>query len=298
MSGGIDKDMVRIPDCRLHVFDGAAAKAEAAVMMMREGELRVHILKQTTSPVALTVFMVGTHHWPAAKDAPAVRVGPRRFAFGLPGVLYGLELPEGCEEGVVGMVEGLLLRFCTYEDHSFDQEFKDLDQATDEFWATAASEIAHVTAAILDSVAARSGTMTSPPSTTDANQLSLRAIRLSAATKVVARAVLSGFVGPRAHIEFLGPAADTPGPRAVFPSVLAFSDYVESVERVLGGVGQRAPLERWSLARGIGYWRFNRTGLALLLGSILSDGAEAARAAKKARAGAAPPSNAEENVKA
>ncbi|KAK1302988.1 hypothetical protein QJS10_CPB12g01284 [Acorus calamus] len=293
MSGGIDKEMVRIPDCRLHVFDGAEAKA--AVMMMREGELRVHILKQTTSPVALTVFMVGTHHWPAAKDTPAVRVGPRRFAFGLPGVLYGLELPEGCEEGVVGMVEGLLLRFCTYEDHSYDQ---DLDQATDDFWATAASEIAHVTAAILDSVAARSGTTTSPPSAADANQLSLRAIRLSAATKMVARAVLSGSVAPRSHIEFLGPAADTPGPRAVFPSVLAFSDYVESVERVVRGVGQRAPLERWSLARGIGYWRFNRAGLALLLGSIMSDGTEAARAAKKARAGTAPPSNAEENVKA
>ena len=91
---------------------------QRSLKFVREGELVVKVIMPSTNPIFLTTCKVGNHRWPIAKDAPIIRFSPRTFAFGIPGLLYGLRLAPDCDEDKLDNLIKFFMDYGDYEDFS------------------------------------------------------------------------------------------------------------------------------------------------------------------------------------
>lgn len=108
---GIQTEMIRIPGAQLCLIDGEES------VHMQSGDFALSLLKQTHSPLAVVVANVGEVQWPVGKDAPVLKVWTRRYTFALPGLVYGLILPDTTSNIVLQQLENILARYCAFQIH-------------------------------------------------------------------------------------------------------------------------------------------------------------------------------------
>lgn len=108
---GIQTEMIRIPGAQLCLIDGEES------VHMQSGAFALSLLKQTHSPLAVVVANVGEVQWPVGKDAPVLKVWTRRYTFALPGLVYGLILPDNISNIVLQQLENILARYCAFQIH-------------------------------------------------------------------------------------------------------------------------------------------------------------------------------------
>ncbi|GMN33592.1 hypothetical protein TIFTF001_004252 [Ficus carica] len=162
---------------------------------VRTGGFAVNLLVQATQYCSLLmcVCVLGELQWPLTRDAPVIRLGLRTFVFAISGLLYGLQFPPTCCTDVLDTLERVFLKFGHYENPSESGEDCPLQENVPQFWQRMRSRIeplAHSTLSKLGHVPGRS-----PWTATDFKHSGLlRVIRLSATTKIISRAILSGSV--------------------------------------------------------------------------------------------------------
>lgn len=105
------RELSNIRGAQLYLIDGEES------VLMTSGEFSLKLLKQTHSPLAVVVANVGEVQWPVGKDAPVLKVWNRRYTFGLPGLVYGMILPDSTQIGVLQLLDSNLAEFSTFETH-------------------------------------------------------------------------------------------------------------------------------------------------------------------------------------
>lgn len=108
---GSQRELINISGAQLYLIDGEES------VLMQSGEFSLTILKQTHSPLAVVVANVGEVQWPVGKDAPVLKVFHRRYTFALPGLVYGMILPDSAPPTVIQELEAILAEYCTFETH-------------------------------------------------------------------------------------------------------------------------------------------------------------------------------------
>eukprot|EP01018_Ginkgo_biloba_P038049 Gb_40006 [translate_table: standard] len=108
---GSENELLRIRGAQLCLIDGEES------VIIQSGDFAFHVIKQTESPLAATVGLVGDFQWPVGKDSPALKVGNKKYAFALPGLVYGLVLPANTPVEAVQSLEGLLQQYSTFEQY-------------------------------------------------------------------------------------------------------------------------------------------------------------------------------------
>ncbi|KAG0576632.1 hypothetical protein KC19_5G095100 [Ceratodon purpureus] len=108
---GSQRELINIPGAQLYLIDG-----EESVLMM-SGGFSLKLLKQTRSPLAVVVANVGEVQWPVGKDAPVLKVWNWRYTFALPGLVYGMILPDTTPIAVLNNFEAILSEYSTFETH-------------------------------------------------------------------------------------------------------------------------------------------------------------------------------------
>ena len=78
------------------------------------GQFVVYLMLQTLYPVMITACSVDGFHWPITKDTIIFRMAKRTFAFALPGLFYGLQFPDFCDESLLDKLERLFIKFGHY----------------------------------------------------------------------------------------------------------------------------------------------------------------------------------------
>lgn len=110
-SMGSQRELINFSGARLYLIDGEES------VLMTSGEFSLKLLKQTYSPLAVVVASVGEVQWPVGKDAPALKVWNRRYTFALPGLVYGLILPDTTPFSTLHHLETILAEYTTFETH-------------------------------------------------------------------------------------------------------------------------------------------------------------------------------------
>ncbi|MQM06689.1 hypothetical protein Taro_039515 [Colocasia esculenta] len=259
---GVDTELLRLGGptgpALLHVVCGSVNQCVACI---QSGDLSVIAVRRSGSPLSMVSCVVGDHQWPLAFDSPALRVGLRKFFFAFPGFFYGLALPEGSSDEDVERLETILKMFCTYENEAGEEAYPKMKK--------------------LSIRGPSPGTPLPEPSTRDETTAKLqRALRTSAAAKLVTKVLLRNAVDPKLHVDITAPvtsASLAAGPH-VLASLRTVSDVVDAVEAARGiGVGG------WSMAPdlwveppdGSSYWHFNVAGLTMVLRAVAAVAARA-----------------------
>lgn len=259
-----ETELVRIFAAELSVMGGDRS------VVMRTGEFVVLVVTQPLSPLSVAICMVGDHQWPVAKDCPVLRVGLRSFSFALPGFLYGLAFPESCSEEELKRVQGILMRFCAYENHSeteevTDSNFDTMETKTD-FWPSALSKMEFLSRQMLAQIVIEPKSKFSLEKSNDMHSKSQRALRMSATVKLVARLIVKGVIHVNFHVNLKG---SEDGEIQAFATMQTFADIMEAVE-TRGRSIMDAPCGNYKLSSGVKYWNFNKFGLALILRAVLA----------------------------
>lgn len=110
-SMGSQRELVNIKGAQLYLIDGEES------VLMTSGEFSFNLLKQKSSPLAVVVASVGEVQWPIGKDAPSLKVWNRRYTFALPGLVYGMILPDSTPVAVLNHLDSILSEFSTFETH-------------------------------------------------------------------------------------------------------------------------------------------------------------------------------------
>lgn len=84
------------------------------IKLLGLGNFVVYLITQATRPIVTTVCSVDGFHWPLAKDTVICRMAKRTFGIALPGLLYGLQFPQFCEEALVDSLERVFIKFGHY----------------------------------------------------------------------------------------------------------------------------------------------------------------------------------------
>lgn len=108
---GSQRELINIRGAQLHLIDGEES------LLMTNGDFSLKLLKQTQSPLAVVVANVGEVQWPVGKDAPVLKVWNRRYTFALPGLVYGMILPDSTQIGALQHLESILAEYSTFETH-------------------------------------------------------------------------------------------------------------------------------------------------------------------------------------
>ncbi|XP_024375084.1 senescence/dehydration-associated protein At4g35985, chloroplastic [Physcomitrium patens] len=108
---GSQRELINIRGAQLYLIDGEET------VIMQSGDFSLKLLKQTHSPLAVVVANVGEVQWPVGKDAPALKVFHRRYTFALPGLVYGMILPESTSAEILQQLEIILAEYSTFETH-------------------------------------------------------------------------------------------------------------------------------------------------------------------------------------
>ncbi|XP_077214336.1 uncharacterized protein LOC143849171 [Tasmannia lanceolata] len=280
---GTDTEMKRILGAELAVMGGGDSRA----ISIRAGEFAIRAVNQTESPLFLTICLVDEHQWPVAKDSPVLRVGPRRFSFALPAFVYGLTLPESCSEGDLKKLEWILMKYSVYEDCSGKEDDTTFCMAESEtktgteteFWTWASSKIVKRSNELLENMgirdamtkvsADRSFTNVSA-GTVDLSNRTQRAIRMSAISKLVSKALVRGAINYDFHVDTMGPTIHA---KSAYASIHAYVEVVRAVETAgrsikASACGGCTFNGRQMLAGAVRFWKFNTCGLALLLRAV------------------------------
>ncbi|ERM94266.1 uncharacterized protein LOC18422138 [Amborella trichopoda] len=255
ITSGSETELLRVQGAQLLLIN------QHETIPFRTGDFVIRFIEQNQTSLAMVACLVGDQQWPAAMDVKVSKVGFGKYSFSLQGLLYGLNLPENSlAEEMLQSLEAQLKRFCDYNDTS--QAFKGKDVAPD-FWSTSGPEIA----------ALIGRTQTEEPDPTKQIQ---RAIRLSAVSKLIAKALIRGAISPHLHTtpaavsSFSG--AINGDPRSL-ASAKAFSDVIMAVESAgrsihLAGDGRDPSESGEHTSFSGGLWCFNRSGLLLVLKAI------------------------------
>ncbi|MQL71760.1 hypothetical protein Taro_004067 [Colocasia esculenta] len=284
---GAVAELVRIGGTAGHaLLSIVCGRTSESVARVDSGDYSVVlIVRSGTNPLCLLSCVVGEHQWPLSRDSPVLRVGPRRFSFAFPGFFYGLTLPEGCFDEDVRKLEVILHTFCSYENHARERGAR----SGIDFWASSYAKIKKLTFGPAQSATLR-GRSGNPPLPTvqrgpreKATLMWQRALRTSAATKLVAKVLFGDAVDPDLHVEFTvpGAAATTSASGSyVIARLRAITDVVDAVEAARGvGMGSwsMAPCH-WApaiiLPDGAMHWHFNMRGLTLVLRALAAVAAE------------------------
>ncbi|GMY11293.1 hypothetical protein FCV25MIE_06532 [Fagus crenata] len=250
---------------------------QRSLKFVREGELVVKVIMPSTNPIFLTTCKVGNHRWPIAKDAPIIRFSPRTFAFGIPGLLYGLRLAPDCDEDKLDNLIKFFMDYGDYEDFSENTTgipWPDPEKDT-AFWPKSLPRIEPIIHSKLAAFGHIPGRSLSAVG--DEVPCLLRAIRLSSVTDLITNAMLSGILRT-SHIQIhhnrLRMRAilifhKIQGRRA-FPTVSVFTKLVEAVETILviAAGNSRLLKDQYSvLAAPLKYkvWRLSKEGIGFLL---------------------------------
>lgn len=108
---GSQRELTNIRGVQLYLIDGEES------VLMTSGEFSLKLLKQTHSPLAVVVASVGEVQWPVGKDAPVLKVSNRRYTFALPGLVYGMFVPDSTQLGALQHLESILAEYSTFETH-------------------------------------------------------------------------------------------------------------------------------------------------------------------------------------
>lgn len=108
---GSQRELINIRGAQLYLIDGEES------VLMQSGEFSLKLLKQTHSPLAVVVANVGEVQWPVGKDAPVLKVFHLRYTFALPGLVYGMILPDSTSGMVIQQLETILAEYSTFETH-------------------------------------------------------------------------------------------------------------------------------------------------------------------------------------
>ncbi|OAY67800.1 hypothetical protein ACMD2_11171, partial [Ananas comosus] len=244
-----------------------------SVRPFRSGEFSVHMVRVKGRPISLVTCMVDDHRWMLAKDAIAGRVEARMFVFGFPGFFYGLELPgtgDGIEEKLK-MLEEIFASFSAYRDLTVeDGKQLFLIYFLKYFIIQNKFNIEQPPATWRNPAVAAIAAAAAAKSSTAEPELVQRAVRSSAAVKILARSLLAGALKPAKHLLLLhcgGPAAALPTMSAVAALLTAIETgqipsaataAVSGAEPDVGGGGGGG-------GGGVGWWYVNGDGMALLL---------------------------------
>ncbi|CAL0325148.1 unnamed protein product [Lupinus luteus] len=80
------------------------------IRLLGIGQFMVYLMMHIFYPIMITVCSVDGFHWPLTKDTVVFRMANRTFAFALPGLLYGLQFPPYCEGSLMDALEGYALK--------------------------------------------------------------------------------------------------------------------------------------------------------------------------------------------
>ncbi|KAF8404536.1 hypothetical protein HHK36_009423 [Tetracentron sinense] len=277
---GIEIEVMRIETAALSVMGYDEEHSWADVI--RTGEFIIRVIKQSISPILITLCMVCELQWPVTRDSPILRVGSRSFAFAIPGLFYGLQFPNNSCEKVLRTLERLFMRLGHYENHSGRENGIPFSVPENEpyFWSVSQWKMEEITNPLLSRIGAQPR-RSSPTSINVMNDLLMKVLRMSAVTKLITKAVLVGGLDSN-HIDIFHTMPSSPpctnhnfvSPRA-FATIFVFSDMVEAVEAtrliVSGNCRSLEPCHpTWTPLPGIKIWNINKKGLKLLLQPLVS----------------------------
>ncbi|KAF8411524.1 hypothetical protein HHK36_004076 [Tetracentron sinense] len=284
---GTDTEVLRIESAVLSLMDSDHSNMADVI---RVGEFAVRVITQTRNPILISLCMVDELHWPITKDSPILRVGSRSFAFAMPGLLYGLQFSESSShEDVLQTLEGILMRFGHYEDHS--GRVNGIQFSVPEnspcFWSASHSKIERITVPLFIRIGADPGKSLTSIIINGMNEGLSKVIRMSGITKVVAKAVLVGAIDSD-HFDIFHVRSrpsdthnDMVSPPGAFPTIFLFSDMVEAVEGsglIASGNYESLPPchPTWMPLPDIKIWNINKKGLILLLQALVTSASASA----------------------
>ncbi|KAF7839802.1 uncharacterized protein G2W53_008284 [Senna tora] len=88
-----------------------------SVTLLALGGFFVNVVVQQVNPLLkITVCSINQFQWPLTKDTPIIRMGQRTFFFAFPGLLYALQFPRVCGPTIVAYLVRLFKIFSYYQD--------------------------------------------------------------------------------------------------------------------------------------------------------------------------------------
>ena len=214
------------PNVELLHLDGAALHLACgrAFSLIRRGAFSLLSSRKPSSQLSFLSCAVGDFHWPLSSDSFVIRLSPTRFSFSFPTFLYLIILPDHFPDHHYSKLISVLQFFCNFKDLHDCQNNMKMGMTVS----------------------------TSPPP----YPVKQRALRVSAATKLISRVLVQEAVDPGRHLEVTGSGGAPP--HYVVAGVRAVADVVDAVEAAAA-----APLMASSPS-----WRFSPAGLALVLRAI------------------------------
>ncbi|KAL5818286.1 hypothetical protein ACOSQ4_022128 [Xanthoceras sorbifolium] len=250
------------------------------VKLLRYGGFIVNVIMQLASPLLMVTCTVDGLQWPISKDAPIIRVGKRCFAFGMPGLLYGLQFLDFCEDEKMDTLERVFKKYGHYHELDTSKLTGDVISDSDDpkFWKNLLPSIE----AIVHNKLSQFGHHPGKSPSAVGNQYSglVRVLRTSSSTKMVGVAILSGSLKSN-HIEIQDmrskqKCGDDSGnsddimSKQMFASISVFTNLVEAVEVfwvIASGKSDLLNKKITSLQELVGFkmWRLNQLGIAAFM---------------------------------
>ncbi|CAM6109295.1 unnamed protein product [Calypogeia fissa] len=109
MPSGTESELLRIGGAQLYLLD------EVESVRMGTGDFALIMMVQANTRLATLVAQVAEFQWPIGKDAPVLQIANLRYTFAMPGLLYGLILPDSTALDLVQRFESYLRHYCTFE---------------------------------------------------------------------------------------------------------------------------------------------------------------------------------------
>ncbi|XP_057873951.2 protein EARLY-RESPONSIVE TO DEHYDRATION 7, chloroplastic isoform X1 [Cryptomeria japonica] len=165
VSTGSENELVRIRGAQLCLIDGKES------VILQSGDFALHVIKQNQSSLAAVVGLVGDLQWPVGRDSPVVMVGSKKYAFALPGLLYGLLLPSNTPVEAEQNLEGLLQYYSAFETHLEVSDGEtgwllQVKQEATDYWTTVAPQVEKISSKMAQKISAACSSATSPPTWT------------------------------------------------------------------------------------------------------------------------------------
>ncbi|KAF7839737.1 uncharacterized protein G2W53_008219 [Senna tora] len=223
-NGSIKTELFRYPTATALLLDYELVQS---VKPLSTGVFVMNLFMQMASPIITTTCTINEFQWPLTKDTPVIRIGKHTFVFCIPGVVFAFQF-TGVTEEVNFMQEiiGVFMNYGQYEEHGVG-----IDEENPLFWSVAqplAESKAHDMLLRLGHQPGRSSF-----SLLCHNSCSIRATRLSAATKIVTKAITSGTLLP-AYISIKGGGTndddESQNPYSASPSIEVFTCLVDALE--------------------------------------------------------------------
>ncbi|KAF7849880.1 hypothetical protein BT93_L0166 [Corymbia citriodora subsp. variegata] len=234
----------------------------------RVGGFVVNLYVQAITHIMMTTCCVGDIQWPMSRDSLVIRTGERSFAFVMQGLMYGFQLPSGCDEDTVDTLERVFIKFSDYTsllDHG--AKGYPFPEYQPNFWETARP--------VVEGMARKLGKNWQLMEGNTATSLS-KVMRTSATVKTMSNAMVAGFLKPMHVDNYVAKVADRhkryTSSEEAFSSISAITDVVNSLEmawKIIAGDQQAledADREDGSVKISrIKLWKLNQLGLAFFL---------------------------------